>query len=110
MLALCSHTWGKEPENPEKTTDLRRATNTLPHVDTGIRSWVAAVANECDSVVYITRRVNQIEISSELQFYIIGSFFSYFDPISMHDFFGLTASLTFDYRQYHSVGAEVYSD
>ena len=43
---FCGHTWWK-PENLGKTTDLGRATTTLPHADTGIRSRVAAVASEC---------------------------------------------------------------
>ena len=47
MLAFCGHTWWKKPENPGKTTDLGRATTTLPHADTEIRSRVAAVASEC---------------------------------------------------------------
>ena len=47
MLAFCGHTWWRKPENPGKTTDLGRATTTLPHADTGIRSRIAAVASEC---------------------------------------------------------------
>ena len=37
----------EETGEPGKTTDLGRATITLPHADTGIRSRVAAVASEC---------------------------------------------------------------
>ena len=47
MLAFCDHTWWRKPENSGKTTDLRRATTTLPHDDTGIRSWIATLASEC---------------------------------------------------------------
>ena len=47
MLAFCSHTRWRKPENLGKNTDLGRATTTLPHADTGIRSLVAAVASEC---------------------------------------------------------------
>ena len=32
---------------PGETTNLGRATTTLPHADTGIRAWVTAVASEC---------------------------------------------------------------
>ena len=35
MLAFCGHTWWRKPENQGKTTDLGRATTTLPHADTG---------------------------------------------------------------------------
>lgn len=31
MLAFCSLTWWRKPENPEKTINLRWATTTLPH-------------------------------------------------------------------------------
>ena len=47
MLAFCGHASWRKPENPGKTTDLGRATTTLPHADTRIRSQVAAVASEC---------------------------------------------------------------
>ena len=47
MLAFCGHTWWRKLKNPGKTTDLGRATTTLPHADTGIQSRVAAVASKC---------------------------------------------------------------
>ena len=47
MLASCGHTWWRKPENPGKITDLGRATTSLLHADTGIRSLIAAVASEC---------------------------------------------------------------
>ena len=37
----------EETGEPGETTDLGRATTTLPHAGTGIRSCVAAVASEC---------------------------------------------------------------
>ena len=46
MLAFCGHTWWRKVENPRKTTDFGRAITSLPHADTGIRFWVAAVASE----------------------------------------------------------------
>ena len=47
MLALCGPTWWRKPENPGKTTEPGRATTTLPHALTRIRTWIAVVTSEC---------------------------------------------------------------
>ena len=47
MLALCGPTWWRKPENPGKTTEPGRATTTLPHALTRIRTRIAVVTSEC---------------------------------------------------------------
>ena len=47
MLALCGQTWWRKPENPGKTTEPGRATITLPHALTRIRTRIAVVTSEC---------------------------------------------------------------
>ena len=46
MLAFCGPKWLRNPEFPEKTTDLARAYTTLPHAAAGDQTRVAAVTNE----------------------------------------------------------------
>ena len=46
MFAVCGLTWWRKLEYPEKTTDIGRATTTLPHADTGDGTRVAAVTSE----------------------------------------------------------------
>ena len=54
MLALCGQTWWRKQEDAGKTTEPVRATTTLPHALTRIRTRIAEVASEC-VIHYVTQ-------------------------------------------------------
>ena len=66
MLALCGQTWWRKPENPGKTTEPGRATTTLPHALTRIRTRIAVVTSEC-----VIHYAIQAPLYSHITFYQI---------------------------------------